>query len=76
MLPLKIEGANVLMRGNDPQVSDLYVVELPGPIYVSRWEPTPEELAILIAGGSVEIHVMYSQPAMAVTASPGPSLTD
>lgn len=36
--------------------------------YESAWEPTPEELAILQAGGSIVVSVIGGQPPIAVYA--------
>lgn len=52
-------------EGSD--VNDLHVLKI-GEIYVSRWEPTLEELEILKAGGSVQIAVLGSQPPIMITA--------
>lgn len=68
MIPLRIEGATHIMtapQGHD-DVRDLHVYLLDGEIYVSRWEPTPDELALLNAGGSVELQIMGSQPPVAL----------
>ena len=40
---------------------------------VSRWEPTPEELEILKAGGSVELWVCGNQPPVYVRVSADPT---
>mgnify|MGYP000936494736 CR=1 FL=1 len=67
MLPLRIEGATVVMRapkGMD-DCRDLHVRVIEG-CYVSRWEPTPDELAALNAGGSVELWVVGGQPPVAL----------
>ncbi|WP_035979756.1 hypothetical protein [Kozakia baliensis] len=57
MIPLRIEGADVIMRGNTPDVRDLHVKRIDG-CFVSRWEATPAEIAELNNGGSVELWVM------------------
>jgi len=68
MTPLCIEGANVLMKappGQEGEVRDLHVLmfqENGVSHYVSRWEPTLAELAILVGGGSVELWCMNGQP--------------
>lgn len=53
MLPLKIEGVNVLMRGNGPGVSDLFVKVVDGSWCVSHWEPTPDEVETMTPGQHV-----------------------
>lgn len=60
MIPLRIDGADVIMRGNSPDVRDLHIKRIDGCL-VSRWEPTPKELAALNAGGSIELWIMGSQ---------------
>src|SRR6185312_6765932 len=63
MIPLRIVGATHVMiapRGMEGEVRGC----------VSRWEPTPDELAILNAGGSVELWVMGQQPPVALRAVP------
>jgi len=47
--------------GDEGSVRDLHVVITDG-CCVSRWEPTPDELAKLNAGGSVELWVSGRQP--------------
>jgi hypothetical protein len=63
LIPLRIAGATHIMRApaDCPGVRDLHVI-LYGGISYSRWEPTPAELAILNAGGSVEMRVLGGQP--------------
>lgn len=71
MIPLRILGYNAVMRGPDG-VHDLYVIaEDDGytKSFTSRWEPTPAELAILNAGGSVELSVLHGQPPVKITAA-------
>lgn len=65
MIPMRIEGADLIMRGNGPGVRDLHVKRIDD-CCVSRWEPTPDELAVLNAGGSVELWVIGGQPAVAL----------
>lgn len=71
MIPLRIEGASVVMKAppGDDKVRDLHVAVIDG-CYVSRWEPTPGELKILADGGSVELWVMGSQPPVMLVAKP------
>jgi hypothetical protein len=40
------------------------------PFYESAWEPTPEELAHLNAGGSVILRVLGGQPPVALYVEP------
>lgn len=68
MLPLKIEGANCVMSGPEGSgIRDLHVL-VDGNICFSRWEPTPEELGILMQGGSMELAVIDGQPAVSLIA--------
>lgn len=70
MIPLRIENATVIMRGPaGTDVRDLHVAVIDG-CCVSRWEPTPDELATLQAGGSVELWVMGQQPPVMLTVQP------
>ena len=68
MIPLRHEMASVIMTAppGQPEVRDLHVAIIDG-CSVSRWEPTPAELAILNAGGSVELWVMGQQPPVMLT---------
>jgi hypothetical protein len=70
MTPLRIQGATHIMtapRGMEGECRDLHIVKS-GDCFVSRWEPMPHELAILNAGGSVELWVMGCQPPVFVGA--------
>lgn len=70
MIPLKHEHATSKMVGppDRDDIRPLYVAEIEG-CFVSRWEPTPEELTVLNNGGSVELWVMGSQPPVMLTVS-------
>lgn len=68
MIPLRIEGATLIMKappGKEGEVRDLHIARVDD-CSVSRWEPTPDELAVLNAGGSVELWVMGRQPPVAL----------
>ncbi|MDN7355529.1 hypothetical protein [Acetobacter senegalensis] len=54
MIPLNIAGSDVVLRGGRDGVRDLFARRIDGCL-VTRWEPTPDELAILNRGGSVEL---------------------
>jgi len=56
MIPVRIDGANMVLQGNGTDVRDLHVLQTEG-CFVSRWEPTPKELEILHDGGTVELWV-------------------
>lgn len=60
MLPLRIEGATRVLGVKQAGVTPLAikdVVEDDVPTMMSLWEPTPAELALLIAGGAVELTI-------------------
>lgn len=71
MIPLRIEHADAVMKAPPgcPEVRDLHV-RIEGNCCVSRWEPTPRELEMLNAGGSVELWVMGGQPPVLLTVRP------
>lgn len=71
MIPLRHERATVVMRAppGQPEVRDLHVALIED-CSVSRWEPTPAELEILNAGGSVELWVQGRQPPVVLIAVP------
>lgn len=71
MFPLRIEGAQLIMSGgSDQAIKPLHVFVLDGDCFVSRWEPTPDELETLNAGGSVELQVIGYQPPVALKVVP------
>lgn len=68
MIPVRIEGSTHIIRADNTQT--LHVV-FTGTRIISRWAPTPAELALLVAGGSVELHVSGNiQPPIALAVSP------
>lgn len=71
MIPLRHEKASVVMKASpeQPEVRDLHVALIDS-CCVSRWEPTPAELAMLNDGGSVELWVMGGQPPVLLRAVP------
>lgn len=71
MIPLRIEGANVIMKAPSgmKDCRDLHIKIIDG-AYVSRWEPTPDELDALNAGGSVELWCVGGQPPVALMVKP------
>lgn len=83
MLPLRIADATrVLAEGQDEYhalaVKD-GVVELPDgrvvPAMTSAWEPTPKELRILMAGGSVRLTILgLVHPPLMMEVNPAPSV--
>lgn len=69
MIPLRIEGATAKMVGSTEDVRPLFVREIEG-CYVSKWEPTPDELDILNKGGAVEVWIKGMQPPIFIGAAP------
>lgn len=71
MIPLRHELATLRFKAppGQPEVRDLHVAQIDG-CCVSRWEPTPAELAVLNAGGSVELWVQGGQPPVALVVAP------
>lgn len=71
MLPIIIENADHIMKApaSMPDCFDLHVRVIDH-CYVSRWEPTPAELATLNAGGSVELWCVGSQPPVGISVAP------
>ena len=73
MLPLRIEGAHIIMRGpvsgDGIEIRDLAIRVIDG-CSISRWELTPAELEMLIAGGSIELWVQGLQPPVSLKVVP------
>jgi hypothetical protein len=76
MMPLRILGATNYLGAppgwepaEDGACAPLAVRHV-GNIYESAWEPTPDELAALNAGGSVVLRVVGSQPPVALYVEP------
>ena len=78
MVPLRIAGADRIMvapPSQDGEVRDLHIKIIDG-CSVSRWEPTPGELELLNAGGSVELWVQGGQPPVMLLAQPHVEFTE
>lgn len=70
MIPLIPIDASILMKGNkELKILDLHIAIRDG-CSVSRWEPTPKELEMLKAGGSIELWIMGRQPPVALQVVP------
>jgi hypothetical protein len=72
VIPLRHEQATITMTapaGHEAEVRPLHVAIIDG-CSASRWGPTPEELTVLNAGGSVELWVMGRQPPVMLTVVP------
>ena len=59
MQSLVVEGYTVIFKGTSKDVSDLHVRELDGCL-LSKWEPTPKELELLLNGAAVELWIKGS----------------
>ena len=45
-------------------------IRVDGDVYLSAWEPTPDEIAMLVAGGSVVLRVLGGQPPVVLSVEP------
>lgn len=72
MISKHIQGANT--RAGGPGCYDLMVRReeyAPGTfMYSSAWEPTPDEVRLLLAGGSFVVTILGGQPPMLVSVTP------
>ena len=67
MIPLRIEGADVVMRAPDGMDScRALAVRVIDGCYVSRWEPTPDEIEAIANGAPVELWCVGVQPPVAL----------
>ena len=72
MKPVKLENPDVVLRGpaDMPECGDLTAImvsENGYPGFVSLWKPSQAELAALMKGGTVAIHIVgMSHPPVAV----------
>ena len=77
MIPRRITGATHYLgspKGWQPETDGHcahLAVRVDGDVWQSAWEPTPDELAILNAGGSVVISIKGGQPPVMLHAEPG-----
>lgn len=72
-------GWNDRMGQLEMPVIDVTVGKMPGSghsMFVTWWEPTQEELSILLSGGKVQLVCIGGQPPVSVIATPesGPGL--
>lgn len=58
---------------NHGKCIDLSVRAEPDGVFASAWEPTPDELELLNAGGSVVLRVVGGQPPVALSVETPPS---
>jgi hypothetical protein len=61
------------MRKAKAPCGRLHVRVLPGKVCESAWEPTPDELAALHAGGSVILSVVGGQPPVMLSVQAPPT---
>lgn len=83
MIPKRISGANLNLgapKGWEPEKDGncihLAVRLVDGNIYQSAWEPSPDELAALNAGGSIVLSVVGGQPPVMLSVEPVTELVD
>lgn len=70
MIPLHIKDANIILKSDQPGVMRLCAKAVDGCL-VMRFEPTPQDLDVLNAGGAVEVWVMGgTMPPIALGVSP------
>ena len=77
MIPRRISGATLHLgapKGWDADVDGrcvgLAVRILDGNVFQSAWEPTQEEIAMILAGGSIVLSVVGGQPPVMVSVEP------
>lgn len=76
MIPKRITGATHYLgapRGWEPDTDGKcghLAVRVVDGVWQSAWEPTPKELAILNAGGSIVLSVVGGQPPVMLTVDP------
>lgn len=76
MIPNRIEGATHRLGkpqgwdSNDPNCVHLWIRK-EGEVFTSSWEPTPAELELLKAGGSVRLSIVGGQPPVMLSVAAG-----
>lgn len=58
----------------DGNCCHLAVRVVDGNVHESAWEPTPGELAMLNAGGSILLRIVGGQPPVMLTVEPAPTI--
>lgn len=83
MISKRIVGANLYLGApkdwdaeKDGNCHGLAVRRVEDNVYQSSWEPTPEELAMLNAGGTVILSVVGGQPPVMLTVEQVPELVE
>lgn len=78
MVPMRISGATLILKApkdwdteKNGECTSLAVRQA-GVFYESAWEPTPAELALLNAGGSIILGIWGGQPAVNLRVEPVP----
>lgn len=76
MIPRRILGATTAFRapegwddGEHGKCATLHA-RVDGGVISTAWEPTPDELALLVAGGSVILSIFGLQPPVALSVVP------
>lgn len=78
MIPLRIAGATHYLgapKGWEPEKDGNcrhLAVRVDDNVWQSAWEPTPQELELLVAGGSIVLSVVGGQPPVMLTVEPPP----
>lgn len=83
MIPMRISNATHYMgapKGWEPEKDGncchLAVRVVDGNVYESAWEPTPGELAMLNAGGSILLRIVGGQPPVMLGVEPAPAISE
>lgn len=82
MIPMRIAGATAYLgapKGWKPDDDGKCVhlaVRQVGNVFESAWEPTPAELALLNAGGSIVLRVVGGQPPVMLVVEPAPAICE
>ena len=83
MIPKRISGTTNYMgapKGWEPEKDGncihLAVRVVEGNIFQSAWEPSPDELAALNAGGSIVLSIVGGQPPVMLMVEPVTELVD
>lgn len=76
MIPNRIEGATHRLgkpqgwEGDEERGCAHLWIRKDGDVFMSSWEPTPKELEILKAGGSIRLSIVGGQPPVMLDVMP------